>query len=182
MCIIAASKGAPPTPHTDTLTARPYYGTNHTHKNTHSVPHAVFGSDRLDHSRPFNPYLANPLAATINYAGNPSLVRVAAPRLPSFSSHSSYYIFIIHTNHTTRQQLYSGFRSFNTSHANAQHYVHYLADVAAESDFEFAFRVEDDYANAVRFSPFPGLTFFFSPIFSVGSLLMDRADPSRRDI
>jgi len=27
--------------------------------------------------------------------------------------------------------LYSGFRTFNTSHANAQHYVHYLADVAA---------------------------------------------------
>lgn len=63
------------------------------------------------------------------------------------------------THHTT--QLYSGFRSFNTSHANAQHYVHYLADVAAESDFEFAFRVEDDYANAVRFFPFPGLTSIF---------------------
>jgi hypothetical protein len=27
--------------------------------------------------------------------------------------------------------LYRGFRSFNTSRANAQHYVHYLADVAA---------------------------------------------------
>lgn len=40
-----------------------------------SIPHAVFGADRLDHSRPFNPYLANPLAYTVNYAGNPSLVR-----------------------------------------------------------------------------------------------------------
>jgi hypothetical protein len=37
--------------------------------------------------------------------------------------------------------LYRGFRSFNTSHANAQHMVHYLANVAAEVDFEWAFRV-----------------------------------------
>jgi hypothetical protein len=36
---------------------------------------------------------------------------------------------------------------FNTSHAHAQHLVKYLANVAPESDFEFAFKIDDDFAN-----------------------------------
>ncbi|KAM3567348.1 hypothetical protein VYU27_010504, partial [Nannochloropsis oceanica] len=43
--------------------------------------------------------------------------------------------------------IYSDFMYFNTSRAHSQHLVKYLANMAPESTFEFAFKIEDDFAN-----------------------------------